>query len=283
MRNETVRANVTNTTVRAAAAPSYAEAVGHASSIHYHDELEFLPIYEGTFSCTVYDKEYIAHAGDVIFINSRVPHSTKRLTPVRNGLLQFRENDFNDNEVTKIIKYSMRFQSQVYYPIKIFSSKELFDVVDEILTESDEKNKSYEIFVKSGIYRILGFLYRDGILSDADRLYNTREVKKILPILSYINNNYSENITLEYASAQLGFDQSYFCRIFKIATGATFTEYLNFVRICKAEKLLARGHDSILNISEAVGFSSVSYFNRIFKKYRNCSPRVYRTVVCCNM
>ena len=126
MRNETVRANVTNTTVRAAAAPTYTNEAGDASSIHYHDELEFLPIYEGTFSCTVYDKEYIAHAGDVIFINSRVPHHTKRLTPARNGLLQFRENDFNDNEVTKIIKYSMRFQSQVYYPIKIFSPRFLF-------------------------------------------------------------------------------------------------------------------------------------------------------------
>lgn len=283
MRNETVRANVTNTTVRAMAGKEMNYRIGEVSSIHYHDELEFIPVYEGNFHCTVYDKEYTAHAGEIVFINSRVPHSTMRKEPTRTGLLQFKESDFNDNEITKIIKYSMRYQSQVYYPIKIFSEKELFSVVTDILTESENKNKSYEIFVKSGIYRILGILYREGILSDADRIYNTREIKKILPILSYINNNYSENITLDLASAQLGFDQSYFCRIFKTATGATFTEYLNFVRICKAEKLLVKSHDSILNISEAVGFSSVSYFNRIFKRYRNCSPRVYRTVVCANM
>lgn len=283
MVNETVRGNVTNTTVRASAGKELNLKIGEVSSIHYHDELEFLPIYEGRFYVTVYDREYEAHAGDVVFINSRVPHSTSRKSPSRTGLLQFKESDFNDNELTRLIRYSMRYQSQVYYPIKIFSMPELFSVVDDILRESDEKNKSYEIFVKSGIYRILGILYREGILSDADKAYNTGEVKKILPILSYINNNYSDNITLEYASRQLGFDQSYFCRIFKIATGATFTEYLNFVRICKAEKLLLKTHDSILNISEAVGFSSVSYFNRIFKRYRNCSPRVYRTVICANM
>lgn len=283
MVNETVRGNVTNTTVRAQLSDKLNIKIGEVSSIHYHDELEFLPVYEGTFYCSVYDKEYVAHKGDVIFINSRVPHSTRREEPSRTGLLQFKESDFNDNEFTKLIKYSMRYQSQVYYPIKIFSMPELFRVVDDILKETQNKEKSYEIFVKSGIYRILGILYREGILSDADKVYNTGEVKKILPILSYINNNFSENITLEYASRQLGFDQSYFCRIFKIATGATFTEYLNFVRICKAEKLLVKTHDSILNISEAVGFSSVSYFNRIFKRYRNCSPRVYRTVVCANM
>ena len=74
----------------------------------------------------------------------------------------------------------------------------------------------------------------------------------------------------------LNFDPSYFCRIFKQATGATFTEYINFVRVCKAERMLARSDVSILDISEAVGFSSVSYFNRIFKKYKSCSPRFYR-------
>lgn len=283
MVNETVRGNVSKTSVRASQGTEINNKIGTVSEIHYHDELEFLPIYEGTFYCSVYDKEYVAHKGDVIFINSRVPHSTYRREPSRTGLLQFKESDFNDNEFTRLIKYSMRFQSQVYYPIKIFSSPELFEVITDILSESEKKNKSYEIFVKSGIYRILGILYREGVLSDADILYNTEEVKKILPVLSYINSNYSENITLELASRQIGFDQSYFCRIFKTATGATFTEYLNFVRICKAEKLLLKTHDSILTISEAVGFSSVSYFNRIFKRYRNCSPRIYRTVICCNM
>ena len=91
-----------------------------------------------------------------------------------------------------------------------------------------------------------------------------------------VNKNYSENVSLEEASSLLGFDTSYFCRIFKSATGATFTEYLNFVRICKAEKLLSQTKKSILEISEAVGFSSLSYFNRVFKRIRNSSPGNYR-------
>ena len=119
-------------------------------------------------------------------------------------------------------------------------------------------------------------LYRLGMLADADEMLAERDVQKILPVLSHINLNYYEDIKLSDASAMLNFDDSYFCRLFKSATGATFTEYLNFIRVCKAEKLLKKTKKSILEVSEAVGFSSLSYFNRIFKKYRHVSPRTYR-------
>ena len=284
MRNETVLGNIPNISARVHMRhhSEYAP-VGCASTIHYHTELEFISVYDGVFVCEVYGKEYVATSGDVIFVNSRVPHSTYVREPSRTGLLQFAEKDFYDDEITDIIKYSMRFQSQLACPVAVFKAHSLFPVLDEIFSEFDGKAHSYEVFVKSDIYRILGHLYREGILSDAERVYNNSDVQKILPILSYINDSYAEDITLDGVSERLGFDRSYFCRIFKLGTGATFTEYLNFVRICKAEKLLQNTKSSVLEVSEAVGFSSVSYFNRMFKKYRNCSPRFYRTVVRKNM
>lgn len=284
MRNETVLSNIPNTSARVQFRRDRdLSRIGPVSNIHYHKELEFISVYEGTFVCEVYGREYVAEAGDVIFINSRVPHSTRSEKPSRTGLLQFEENNFYDDEITDIIKYSMRFQSQLACPVAVFKSHALFSVLNEIFSEVDGKERSYEVFVKSDIYRILGILYREGALSDAERVYNNPDVQKILPILSYINDSYAEDITLDAVSERLGFDRSYFCRIFKLGTGATFTEYLNFVRICKAERKLQSTKSSILEISEAVGFSSVSYFNRMFKKYRNCSPRFYRTVVCKNM
>ena len=71
------------------------------------------------------------------------------------------------------------------------------------------------MFVRSEIYKLLGFLYRNKYLIDADGIKNNRAAQKILPILSYINNNYHDDITLESASEMLSFDPSYFCRIFK--------------------------------------------------------------------
>ena len=248
------------------------------SDIHYHDELEFLPVYQGSLLCKVDDVEYIAKSGDLIFINAGVLHETLSLEEgTKWGLLQFRESNYLNTEIRKIIKYSVKLQNLDGAQVRILKSKELFDAVDTALKECTNKNSAYEIMTRSHVLKIIAILYRDGILSNGEEAFNTPAVQKILPAILYINQNYSEDINLDYISQMLGFDRSYFCRIFKNAMGATFTEYLNFVRICKAERRLSSTNERIVDISADVGFTSVSYFNKIFKKYKNCSPTTYRT------
>ena len=250
--------------------------MGQIVSLHYHDELEFIIVYEGNLAVTVDGEEYFTEAGDVIFVGSGVPHSTRYVTPSRTALVQFRENDFLNSSITKIIKYSVKFNNLSESKVRIIKNRELFEALNRLVLESEEQKDAFEIFVRSEVYRILGILYREKILLDTERFFASKEIQKILPSLEYVNKSYAEDVSLEDASSLLGFDQSYFCRIFKSATGATFTEYLNFVRICKAEKLLTGTEKTILEISEAVGFSSLSYFNRVFKKIRFCSPGSYR-------
>ncbi len=283
MKNETVKGNVNGVSIRLALPEDRAPGAGSFCEMHYHDEIEILTVERGMMLITVYDKQYFVKSGEAVFINSRVPHSTLMVEEGETGLLQFRERDFIDYELTKITKYSVRFQSQLSHPIVVFSDPEIFSLMRDMYREYREQDRSYEMYMKSYIYKLLGMLYRRGVLSDAETLYNRKEVQKILPVLSYVNANYADNLSLEEVSARLGFDHSYFCRVFKSATGATFTEYLNYVRVCKAEHMLQHSDDSIISISEAVGFSSVSYFNRVFKKYRNCSPRAFRAVICYKM
>ena len=255
---------------------------GKIASLHYHDELEFLMVHSGRFLCRVDGKDYIATDSDVIFINAGVPHETENLEDgTRVSLIQFRESRYLNTEIRKIIKYSVKFQNWEGEPVRIIRSRELFETLEALLLECEEKKNAYEIMARSLVLKIIGTLYRERILSDGEQVFASSAVQKILPALSTINEKYAENISLDDISALLGFDRSYFCRIFKSATGATFTEYLNFVRICKAEKLLSTTDSSILDISADVGFSSVSYFNKIFKKYKNCSPSFYRSAKYC--
>ena len=256
--------------------PTKLSSVGEIVGLHYHDELEFIIVYEGRFAITALGEEYFAEAGDVVFVGSGVPHSTRYVIPSRTGLVQFRENDFLSSDITKIIKYSVKLNNLSESKLRIIKNKDIFDSIDRLLLESDTKKSAYDMLVRSEVYRILGLLYREGILLDTERFFASKEIQKILPALKYVNENYAEDVSLDYVSLILGFDKSYFCRIFRSATGATFTEYLNFVRVCKAEKLLSSTDKSILEISEAVGFSSISYFTRMFKRIRNSSPGIYR-------
>lgn len=276
MHNEQVKSTLQKTPIHVGPYPKKHSHVGPLAALHYHDELEFVVIFDGSFAITVDGEELFAEKGDVVFVGSGVPHSTRAMTPSLTGLVQFRENDFLNSNITKIIKYSVKFNNLSESKVRILKNPELFASLYRLILESEEKNDAFEIFVRSEVYKTLGLLYRDGILLDTERFFATKEIQKILPALEYVNKNYSDNISLEDASSLLGFDPSYFCRIFKSATGATFTEYLNFVRVCKAEKLLSSTRKSILEVSEEVGFSSLSYFNRIFKKIRNRSPGNYR-------
>ena len=68
----------------------------------------------------------------------------------------------------------------------------------------------------------------------------------------------------------------YFSRIFKRVMNKSFNDYLNFVRITEAEKLLTATDMNITEIAYATGFSSSSYFIKIFSKYKNVSPSRFR-------
>lgn len=277
MRNERIESNIPKLFVKVSGGKNvFTERAGEISGWHYHDELEFLPVYSGEIVIGFEDEEIVAKAGDVIFVNAGVPHRTYSDKPRATGLVQFRESDYVNGELPRIVRYSRKMQGIENTPVTIIHSEELMESVTEIIEEGVASRPACDFFVKSAIYKTLGILYRMGVLKDADKMLAERDVQKILPVLSYVNTNYAEDIKLAEVAAMLSFDESYFCRLFKNATGATFTEYLNFVRISKAEKLLKKTQKSILEISESVGFSSVSYFNRIFKKYHHVSPRTYR-------
>ena len=68
---------------------------------------------------------------------------------------------------------------------------------------------------------------------------------------------------------------THFCRLFKQTTGMGFHEYLNRYRIAQAEHMFSSSK-SLLEISYACGFGSVSAFLRNYKKYRGLPPRLAR-------
>jgi AraC-like DNA-binding protein len=68
----------------------------------------------------------------------------------------------------------------------------------------------------------------------------------------------------------------YFCKMFKKATGLTFTDYLGRVRVEKAKNLLLNPHLRVSEIAYTVGFQSLTHFNRIFRKITGEAPTAFR-------
>ena len=98
----------------------------------------------------------------------------------------------------------------------------------------------------------------------------------IREVVSYVNTNYKEDITLAKLAAHVHINSTYLSTLFKQEMGIPFTTYLNNIRLARSEELLRTGYQSITEICLAVGFSSPSYFTKVFKKHYGLGPREYR-------
>jgi AraC-like DNA-binding protein/ligand-binding sensor protein len=93
---------------------------------------------------------------------------------------------------------------------------------------------------------------------------------------AYIYANQADPIDLDQMAKAMHVSTFYFCKMFKKATGLTFTDYLSRVRVEKAKALLLNPHLRISEIAYDVGFQSLTHFNRMFRKIVGQSPTVYR-------
>lgn len=96
-------------------------------------------------------------------------------------------------------------------------------------------------------------------------------------MLHYIDSHYQEEISLRSISLAFNVNTAYLGRIFKDATGQSFSNYLNMLRIDKAKNLLLQTNSSIQEISSRVGYNSTNYFVNVFKKVTGMFPLQYRS------
>lgn len=95
-------------------------------------------------------------------------------------------------------------------------------------------------------------------------------------IISYINKEYCERITLQSIAMRFSIAPSYLCQIFQKEIGMTFTKYITRLRIAKAAKLLSETDLPIASVSDESGFSQYYYFAKVFKKTMGVTPSEYR-------
>ena len=92
----------------------------------------------------------------------------------------------------------------------------------------------------------------------------------------FIEANHAEELSLGQVAKAVNTSTFYFCKLFKKATGITFTHYLSRVRIEKARNLLLNPNLRISEVAFEVGFQSLTHFNRVFRKLVGQSPTEYR-------
>lgn len=141
--------------------------------------------------------------------------------------------------------------------------------------------------IQSGFYRVLKLfeiLYELSLEESCHTLASTSfanvkvssDSRRVHKVEEYINSNYSKEIRLQTLSDLVGMTPAAFSRFFKLRTGRTISDYIIDMRLGYASRLLADSTMSIVEICYECGFNNVSNFNRIFKRKKGCSPKVFR-------
>ncbi len=101
--------------------------------------------------------------------------------------------------------------------------------------------------------------------------------KSARDIMTYIETNFDDSdLSLEKVAKIFFISQNHVSRVLKNKIGKSYKEYLNDVRINEAKRLLKNTPMTVLGIANSVGYTDIRAFNRLFKKYTNCTPNEYR-------
>ena len=102
------------------------------------------------------------------------------------------------------------------------------------------------------------------------------QVRVYQEILTLLSERYLQKITLKDIAEELHYSYSYVEHVFKKESGIPLMKYLKTLKIEKAKELLVTTNESILAISERVGFEDSNYFTAVFTAHAGVSPRAYR-------
>lgn len=99
--------------------------------------------------------------------------------------------------------------------------------------------------------------------------------------IAYVDKNYCENISLSELADKFHVEPSYFSKLFHQECGDNLIQYVAKKKIEQAVSLMSKSELNLTEISFMVGYEDYGYFNRVFRKYKGCSPKDYRQELSC--
>lgn len=253
--------------------------------MHWHEEMEIVYVESGEFEECIDLEKYHVKAGDVILVNPCLLHSFRHYENIRT---KFTSIIFSFSMITGnntdgcAIKYLTPYLEGMYInPVVISKDSEHYDElvlsIKNLINLFDNKGDYFEIGIKSGLYNmffiLFKYFFRPELHEPNIKDNTTRNIKTIL---DYIDENYMKPITIDELAECVNLSKHYFMRFFKKYMGMTCIEYINDYRLNIAANHLINTGMQITEIAEMIGITNLSYFNRIFKKKFNMTPKEYR-------
>lgn len=254
---------------------------------HWHYFMEIIYMKEGTGLIECEGKSYIVEAGDLILFHPEAVHAIYTATnlPLKYEVLKFDVNKlYTENSYVPKLRSILRNASKdknatVFFREEDIRSLCVGTIFEECRRELERKDYGYDIIVHNRICSLLVNLIRmwreEGFDTDKAAEY-AKETDSIQAITTYIDAHAGEQIKVEELADMCNMSYSYFAKNFKQYYGRSCKEYIEFIRISKAEDLLLFTDFDLSYISQETGFSDSSHLIKIFRKWKGVTPKQYK-------
>lgn len=251
---------------------------------HFHNEYEIFYLIEGERQFFFDNRVYNVKSGTLILVDENAIHMTRAL----------REDEMGHNRVILYINKDKMKELDLKFPyinfIKFFhdhygvytlneqQQAHFMSFYQALKEEFDSKHRNYRAMIDIKIIQYFIEFMRENIPHTAAETKSSTKshYHTVYSVADYISEHYDQSFSLEELANQFFLSKYYLCRVFKKITGYGINEYVNIHRIQKAKRLLEETNLSISEISQLIGYESLTYFEKIFKTYMTISPLKYR-------
>ena len=256
---------------------------------HWHPEWEAVRIVEG--SCTVAAGQHRIKlsAGDGFFVNSGVLHGCWDLE--ESGCI-FHSLVFHPRLVGGsldsilyhyYVKPLMDNPNLEWIPLSplIPWQQKALEAIETAWQSCLQEEPGFEFTVRSALSSLILVLWKQmpavQMVSDPKSLRNAERIKIML---SFIHENYGNELDVARIAATVSISESECLRCFRTSIGITPIQYLKQYRLQQAAKQLLTTSFKISDIAGNCGFSDMSYFTKVFRQQLGCTPSDYRKAKC---
>jgi AraC-like DNA-binding protein/mannose-6-phosphate isomerase-like protein (cupin superfamily) len=260
----------------------YTESPDDIIPWHWHDEMELACITKGTMCLKVPGKEVRIGQGGLVFINSGIPHYAQAEGSFSLQSLVFSPLLLTGTSTSAFAaKYVNGITACREASVHLFP-EETADVIRERFRQAFEALRDdvfgYEFIVREQLSRIvleLAGIYQDRIEA-RDHAASPDEIR-IEQMLDYIHGHYHEELELEDIAGAANIGARECLRCFRRTANESPIQYLMRYRLMQgAARLVTEPSESIAEVAVSCGFSSPSYFTKMFKRYYKKTPNQYR-------
>lgn len=246
------------------------ETPGWYNVEHSHSACELVYLTKGQESAIINEKRYEVSSGDVVIINSKMLHQEwANATQIREAIIC----TFDSFQVGSLPPNCL-IGEEICPVIHLSQNKEQIDQCFHFLLEESRKEGTYNYYLISLIMQqILVLLFRNIKIEEKKEKDFLRECNIVI---SYIEEHYKEQITLDDLAKQVFISKGHLSHIFRAQMGEAPIRYLIRKRIDEAKKLLADTNLPVGEVAAEVGYENAVYFSQIFSKETGFSPIQYR-------